>query len=94
MLTLTEAAGIHLTKKLAKVHAADNVALRVVAKRHGSTRRRWGLRLDTARPADETIAHHGKMVLMLDEEVSEMLTDKTLGVKKGESGPKLTLLRG
>ena len=94
MLTLTNAAGAHLARKLARAEAAADVAIRFIPKEHGRKRRRWGLRLDTLHPGDETFVHDGKMVLVLDEAVSELLTEKTLDVKHSAAGPRLTLHGG
>jgi Fe-S cluster assembly iron-binding protein IscA len=92
MLTMTEAAGAHLARKL--VEADDDMAIRFVPKRGAKVRPKWGLRLDTARPTDETFAHRGKTVLVLDEEVAELLANEVLDVKSGDAGPKLKLHHG
>jgi hypothetical protein len=86
MLTLTEAAGAHLAKMLVEAEAAYDVAVRIVRVPSG-----WTLRKDSAVPGDATLDHEGRTVLMLDEQVSAMLSDKTVDVENGEDGPKFAL---
>lgn len=88
MLTVTEAAGAHLARKLAEKQASDDMAVRIVRKRKG---RGWAMRVDHTGDDDVTFAHAGKTVLALDEEASRMLTNNTLGIKNTDAGPRLSL---
>jgi hypothetical protein len=86
MLTVTRGAGVRLLRKLARKGATDEIAMRVTRKTRG-----WKLRLDHARPADTAITHEGRIVLLLDEEVSQAMADMTLDVSSTQAGPRLTL---
>jgi Fe-S cluster assembly iron-binding protein IscA len=86
MLTMTEAAGAHLVDLLGEAEVPEDVAIRFVIESEELT-----LRLDKERPGDESFSHEGKTVLLVDEEMSSMLTGKTLDVEPSDEGPKLTL---
>jgi Fe-S cluster assembly iron-binding protein IscA len=88
MLTVTQTASERLSRKLTDAEVEDDTAVRVVRKRKG---RGWAMRMDKERPSDVTFAHQGRTVLVLDEEVSQMLANKTLDVRQSDSGPKLSL---
>jgi len=47
--------------------------------------------LDNARPGDEKFDYAGRMVLILDAQVSQALDDSTLDVEATDEGPTLTL---
>jgi Fe-S cluster assembly iron-binding protein IscA len=86
MLTLTESAGAHLAELLTQAQCPDEVAVRIMREGEG-----WALQTDTARPGDETFEHEEKTVLVLDEEAATLLTDMTLDIESGETGPSLVL---
>ena len=86
MLTVTEAATAHLHDMLEKSDAPDGLAIRVVPN-EGSV----ALRLDEPQPEDQAIEHGGKTVLVLDQEVQQMLGERTLDVDQTEQGPALAL---
>jgi Fe-S cluster assembly iron-binding protein IscA len=86
MLTMTEAAGAHLVDLLGEAEVPEDVAIRFVVESEGLT-----LRLDKERPGDESLNHEGKTVLLVDEQMSTMLSDKTLDVDNSDEGLKLTL---
>ncbi len=86
MLTMTEAAGAHLIDLLGEAEVPEDVAIRFVVESEELT-----LRLDKECPGDEALSHEGKTVLLLDEEMSPLLSDKTLDVEPSDEGPKLTL---
>ena len=88
MLTMTEAAGAHLARKLAERRASAGKAIRIVRKRTGDG---WTMRVDKMGKDDVTFTHAGKTVLALNEKASRMLEDKTLDVKKTSAGPRLSL---
>ena len=78
----------------ARVAVSDReIASRVGEDCVGKPRRKnepW-LRLDRSNPADLSFAHKGRAVLVLDKAVSEAMLDKTLDVKRTESGSRLIL---
>ena len=86
MLTLTDAAAVHLTELLTAAEAPDDVAVRCVRSEEG-----LALQMDSERPGDDTFAHEGRTVLLLDSDVSEALTDRTLDVEDSVDGPRLAL---
>lgn len=86
MLTVTPGAGVRLMRKLARKGAADNIAMRFTRRRGG-----WKLLPDHARPSDTVIAHEGRIVLLLDEMVSQKMARRTLDVRDTEAGPRLAL---
>ena len=86
MLTMTEAAGAHLVDLLGEAEVPEDVAIRFVFESEELT-----LRLDKERPGDEPFSHEGKTVLLVDEEMSTMLSEKTLDIEPSDEGAKLTL---
>jgi Fe-S cluster assembly iron-binding protein IscA len=86
MLTMTETAGAHLVDLLGEAEVPEDVAIRFVIESEELT-----LRLDKERPGDESFSHEGKTVLLVDEEMSTMLSEKTLDIEPSDEGPKLTL---
>jgi Fe-S cluster assembly iron-binding protein IscA len=86
MLTVTPAACERLTRKLVGKKAGEDQAMRFTRKPGG-----WKLSVDRAKPADTTITHEGKVVLLLDEAASQAMTNSTLDVKDDGAGPRLDL---
>jgi len=86
MLTITEAAGSHLADMLTEAEAPDDVAVRFIIQGRG-----LAMELDNASPDDSTFNHEGRTILVLDEQLSDLLSDKTLDIKDSEEGPHLTL---
>ncbi len=86
MLTVTPAARKRLTRKLSRKKAGNDEAMRLSRKPGG-----WKLAMDRARPADTTIIHEGRIVLLLDEAASQAMTRATLYVKNTGAGPRLRL---
>jgi Fe-S cluster assembly iron-binding protein IscA len=88
MLTITDAAGEHLTALLANAKAPEETAIRFALE--GNT---LAPTLDTAHPGDETFDHAGRTVLVLDPNALQVVADGTLDVRPTDEGPKLVLLR-
>ncbi len=86
MLTLTEAAGAYLLQMLANDQAPEGVAVRVV-----SDEDELSMQRGRPEPGETTFEHAGKTVLVLDEQMSTALTDKTLDVEQTDEGPTLTM---
>ena len=87
MFIMTETAGEYLTAVLDNANASEEIAIRFVLEGNTLTPR-----LDNARPGDEKFDHAGRMVLILDAQVSQALDDNTLDVEATDEGPKLILL--
>ena len=87
MFIVTEAAGGYLTAVLDNANASEETAIRLVLEGNTLTPQ-----LDNTRPGDETFDYEGRMVLMLDAQVSQVLDDSTLDIEATDEGPKLILL--
>jgi hypothetical protein len=88
MFTMTETAGEYLTTLLDNANAAEETAVRLALDGNTLTPK-----LDNARPGDATFDHEGRMVLMLDAQVTQVLAESMLDVRATEEGPTLVLLR-
>jgi hypothetical protein len=88
MFTMTETAGEYLSTVLENANAAEETAIRLVFDGNALTPK-----LDNVRPGDATFDHEGRMVLMLDAQVTQVLAESMLDVRATEEGPKLVLLR-
>ena len=87
MFMMTETAGEYLTAVLDNANASEETAIRFVLEGNTLTPK-----LDNARPGDEKFDCAGRMVLILDAQVSQALNDSTLDVEATDEGPKLILL--
>ncbi len=88
MFTVTEAAGAHLAKMLAEAETPENenAVIRISQGKDGI-----GLLLSQESPEDTTFPHEGVTVLVIDEELSQVLENKTLDVETTEEGTGLQL---
>lgn len=86
MLTVTESAGAHLSTLLTEADAPEDVAVRFILDGQN-----LAMALDNERPEDETFDHEGKTILLLDNQISELLADKTLDIEVADDGPQLAL---
>lgn len=84
MLTVTDAASERLATILDEEGVPEDKAIRLVRNEEG-----LGMQPDSERPGDVSFAHDGRTVLVLDEQLSELLTEETLDVQGGQ----LTLRR-
>jgi hypothetical protein len=87
MFMMTETAGEYLTAVLDNANASEETAIRFVLEGNTLTPK-----LDNAGPGDEKFDYAGRMVLILDAQVSQALDDSTLDVEATDEGPKLILL--
>jgi len=87
MFIMTETAGEYLSAVLDNANAPEDTAIRLVLEGNTLTPQ-----LDSARPGDEKFDHEGRLVLMLDAQVSQVLDDSTLDIEATDEGPKLILL--
>ncbi len=76
MLALSYTAGERLDLLLSEASAPDDAATRLVLEGHG-----FSLKIDTPRPGDTTFDHAEKVVLAIDEQLSELLADVKLDVQ-------------
>ena len=86
MLTITEPAANHLGKLLNEAEAPEGSAVRFTVGQEGLS-----LQLDSPREDDQSIEHGGKTLLVMDPQVSELLSDKTLAFEQTEQGPTLVI---
>ncbi len=103
MFALSEAAAAFLSEELAEAEAPDDAVVRLLIEEKPVDGRkqpspvegeeqRLTLQVDKVRPGDATFDHGGRTVLVVNEQISELLADKTLDVKDTDEGPKLALL--
>ncbi len=86
MLTMTEAAGAHISHLLGEARFTGEVAMHLVPGDEGMR-----LLLDRPQPRDIRLEHEGKTVLVLNEGAAELVEDASLNVRDTEDGPKLVL---
>lgn len=86
MLTMTDAAGEHLTTLLSDSKAPEGSAVRLVVAESG-----LGMRADAVRDGDVTFDHGGQTVLVAAPEVAEALDGRTLDTVDTDKGTGLTL---
>ena len=88
MLTVSYTAGERLDEMLAQANAPDDAAIRLVFEGDG-----LNLEIDSARPGDTTFDHAETVVLVIDEQVSDLVADMKLVVRvTGEEEPELVLI--
>ncbi len=75
MLSVTYTAAEYLDLLLAEANAPNDTAIRLVLEDGG-----FSLEIDTARRGDTTFEHEEKVVLAIDEQVSELVADMKLDV--------------
>jgi hypothetical protein len=88
MLTVTEAAYLHLAKVLDDANASADAVVRFVTE--DDTIKPT---LDSIRSGDVRFEFAGKTVLALDEQMSLTLDDHILDVEDDSNGPRLILLQ-
>ena len=79
MLCVTNAACDRLSQMLAEAGIPDEVAIRFVPEPDG-----LAMRADEPRPGDTTFEHHGRIILVLDEQLAQELSNKTLDIEPTE----------
>ncbi len=86
MLTVTYMAGEHIAYMLCEHEARDDVVLRIKLRKNGVE-----LQPDKMRPGDETFDHNGNVVLVLDQQTSQLLGNKTIDLMSDDDGSHLIL---
>lgn len=85
MFTLTDAAVAFVAEELDR----RDSAARVVRFCHDTEG--LHLRLSKADPADKRFAYRGRTVFVIDDDLAQRLTDRTLDIKETAGGTKLSL---
>jgi hypothetical protein len=88
MLTITQAARIHLAQVLDNANASADAAVRFVAE-HDTIKPK----LDSIRSGDVIFEFAGKTVLALNQQMSLTLVDHILDVDDDSNRPQLILLQ-
>ncbi len=86
MVTVTYTAGEHMAYMLSEHQLPDDVVLRIKLTKGGVE-----IQPDKMRPGDETFDHNGKVVLVLDQQTSRLLGNKTIDLMTDDDGSHLTL---
>ena len=86
MLTVTYTAGEHIAYMLSEHEVRDDVVLRIELTKGGVE-----MQPDKIRPGDETFDHNGKVVLVLDQQTSQLLGNKTIDLMTDDDGSHLIL---
>ncbi len=86
MLTVTYTAGEHIAYMLSEHEVRDDVVLRIELTKGGIE-----MQPDKMRPGDETFDHNGKVVLVLDQQTSQLLGNKTIDLMTDDDGSHVIL---
>ena len=85
MVTITYTAAEHIAYMLSEQQV--DAVLRIMV-----TRGDVEMEPDQIRPGDETFDHDGKVVLVLDQQVSQLLGNKTIDLTADDDGSHLILV--
>ncbi len=86
MVTVTYTAAEHMAYTLSEHDVRDDVVLRVEVRKGGVE-----IQPDKIRPGDERFDHNGKVVLVLDQQASTLLGNKTIDLMTDDDGAHLIL---
>ncbi len=86
MVTLTYTAGERMAYMLSEHQDRDDVVMRIKL-----TKGDVEMQPDKIRPGDETFAHDGKVILVLDQQISQLLDNKTIDLMTDDDGSHLTI---
>ncbi len=86
MVTITYTAAEHIAYTLSEHQVPDDVMLRIKLRKGGVE-----IQPDKMRPGDETFDHNGTVVLVLDQQTSQLLGNKTIDLMTDDDGSHLTL---
>ena len=86
MVTVTYTAAEHMAYTLSEHEFRDYVVLRIKSTEGGVE-----MQPDKIRPGDETFDHNGNVVLVLDQQTSQFLGDKTIDLMTDDDGSHLIL---
>ncbi len=85
MVTLTYTAGERIAYMISE-HQDRDVVVRIKL-----TKGDVEMQPDKIRPGDETIDHNGKVVLVLDQQISQLLGNKTIDLMTDDDGSHVIL---
>ncbi len=86
MVTVTYTAAEHLAYLLNERQVRDDVVLRIQLANGGVE-----MQPDKIRPGDETFDHNGNVVLVLDQQTSQLIGNKTIDLMTDDDGSHLIL---
>ncbi len=86
MVTITYTAAEHIAYMLSEHEVRDDVVLRIKRMKGGVE-----MRPDKMRSGDETFDHNGKVILVLDQQTSQLLGNKTIDLMTDDDGSHLIL---
>ena len=86
MVTLTYTAGERMAYMLSERQVRDDVVLRIKLTKGG-----FEMQPDKMRPGDETLDHNGKVILVLDQQTSQLVGNKTIDLITDDDGSQLIL---
>ena len=87
MITVSPAAKELLTRLLEEKNTPQSEAARLIFNQDNLT-----VEIDGPRSGDTAIDHEGRVILLLDEEAADILSDNTLDVMDTPEGPKLAFI--
>ena len=90
MLNVTDAATAYLSELLSTAEAPEDVAVRFVYESKGESKG-FQMRTDSEQPGDTTFEHEGRTVLIMEEQIADLLVDRTLDIHDAGTGPRLVL---
>ncbi len=86
MVTVTYSAAEHMAYMLSEHQVRDDVVLRIKLTQDGVE-----IQPDKIKPGDETSDHNGKVVLVLNQQTSQSLGNKTIDLTTDDDGSHLIL---
>ncbi len=86
MVTLTYTAGEHMAYMLSEHQNRDDVVVRIKL-----TKGDVEMQPDKIRPGDEAFDHNERVVLVLDQQISQLLGNKTIDLMTDDDGSHLIL---
>ncbi len=86
MFKVSDAATLRLAEELERLKVPDEKVVRFCVDTAG-----LHLRLSYVRDGDTEFAHAGRTVLVVDDDLAQRLTSRTLEVRQTPSGTKLSL---
>ncbi len=87
MVTVTYSAAEHMAWTLSEHQVRDDVVLRIEL-----TKAHVEMQPDTIRLGDEAFDHNEKVVLVLDQQTSQLLANKTIDLTTDDDGSHLTFV--
>ncbi len=87
MVTVTYTAAEHMAYTLSEHQVRDDAVLRIKWTKGGV-----GIQPDKIRPGDETFDHNGKVLLVLVQQISQLLGNKTIDLMTDDDGSHQLIL--